>query len=201
MGIQLTGIPKLHWNYFVALERDLETVSRYVEFTPDNYEIYSIELAHLLFAAASEVDVVAKLLCKQLDPQQDPSTINGYKPIMTNGIPTLAGENVFIPRYGLTLTPWDQWSKNDGQQPHPYWWSGYNKVKHERDANFKLATLQNALNAMSGLMLVAFHYYRYALAQPPGAALAPKDTTDLLTPTSTLLRLDDSSYRGHLMLE
>ena len=28
-----------------------------------NYKIYSIELAHLLFAAASEVDVIAKLLC------------------------------------------------------------------------------------------------------------------------------------------
>ena len=82
MGIQLTGTPKLHWNYFLALERDLETVSRYVEFTPDNYKIYSIELAHLLFAAASEVDVIAKLLCRQLDPQKRPSSINGYKPII-----------------------------------------------------------------------------------------------------------------------
>jgi hypothetical protein len=68
MGIQLTGLPKLHWNYFLALERDLEVVSRYVEFTDDNNETYSIELAHLLFAAASEADVIAKLLCKQLDP-------------------------------------------------------------------------------------------------------------------------------------
>lgn len=61
MGIQLSGKPKLHWNYFLALERDLETVSRYVEFTPDNYKIHSIELAH------------------------DPSNIDGYKPIITEG--------------------------------------------------------------------------------------------------------------------
>jgi hypothetical protein len=201
VGIQLTGTPKLHWNYFLALERDLETVSRYVEFTPDNYKTYSIELAHLLFAAASEVDVVAKLLCKQLDPRKKPSSIDGYKPIIKKGIPTLPAENVFVPRFGLTLVPWDQWSKNNGQQPHPYWWSSYNKVKHQRDAHFARATLHNALNAMGGLMLVAFHYYRYALAPPGAAPLGPKDTTDLLTPTSTLLRVDDSFYRGHLMLE
>jgi hypothetical protein len=61
-----------------------------VEFTPDNSKIYSIELAHLLFAAAPEVDVIAKLLCKQLDPQQDPSNIDGYTPIITNGIPSVS---------------------------------------------------------------------------------------------------------------
>jgi hypothetical protein len=59
---------KLHWNYFIALERDLEVISRYVEFCPQNFEVYSIEFAHLLFAAASEVDVIAKLLCRRLKP-------------------------------------------------------------------------------------------------------------------------------------
>ena len=57
MAIQATA-GKLHWNYFLALDRDLEVVSRYVEFTKPNFNVYSIELAHLLFAAASEVDVV-----------------------------------------------------------------------------------------------------------------------------------------------
>ena len=61
MAIQATA-GKLHWNYFLALDRDLEVVSRYVEFTKPNFNVYSIELAHLLFAAASEVDVIAKLL-------------------------------------------------------------------------------------------------------------------------------------------
>jgi hypothetical protein len=136
-----------------------------------------------------------------IPPAQGPEKIDGYKPVITTGIPSLSTENVFIPRYGLTLTPWDQWSKNDGQQPHPYWWSSYNKVKHQRDTHFPRATLKNALNAMGGLMLLTFHYYRYKLAAPPNAPLDPKDTTDLLIPTSTLLRLDDSAYRGHLMLE
>ena len=50
MTIHVTS-QKLHWNYFVALEHDLEAASRYVEFCERNFDVFSIELAHLLFAA------------------------------------------------------------------------------------------------------------------------------------------------------
>src|SRR5437879_880483 len=66
---------KLHWNYFLALEKDLEVVSRYVEFGSQNFDTYSIEFAHLLFAAVSEVHVIAKLLCKRLAPAQSIAAI------------------------------------------------------------------------------------------------------------------------------
>ena len=52
----------VHWNYFLAFDSDAEKLSRYIEFTTDNFEAYSIELVRLLLSAASEVDVVAKLL-------------------------------------------------------------------------------------------------------------------------------------------
>jgi hypothetical protein len=55
---------KLHWNYFLALEQDLEAASRYIEFCDANLKVFSIELAHLLLAAASEVDVLAKCICE-----------------------------------------------------------------------------------------------------------------------------------------
>ena len=48
----LASFAKLHWNYFLALERDMEVVARYVGFAVPNFQVYSIELAHLLFAAA-----------------------------------------------------------------------------------------------------------------------------------------------------
>ena len=56
MGIQVNG-NFVHWNYYIALEQDLSKVSRFIEFSEDNFETYSIELAHLLLAASSEVDV------------------------------------------------------------------------------------------------------------------------------------------------
>ena len=52
------GTPKHHWNYFLAIEKDLEHLSRYIEFSDANLGTYSIELTHLLLSASSEVDVV-----------------------------------------------------------------------------------------------------------------------------------------------
>ena len=41
---------------------------RHVEICEDNLDIYSTQFTRLLLSAASEVDVVAKILCGQIDP-------------------------------------------------------------------------------------------------------------------------------------
>src|SRR5438132_14355415 len=101
MAIKATS-GKVHWNYFLALERDLESVSRYIEFAKPNFDVYSIELAHLLFAAASEVDVTAKLLCKILAPARRCGNIDDYRAILKEGLPSPHTDKVLVPRYGLT---------------------------------------------------------------------------------------------------
>ena len=55
-----------HLNYFSCLEDDLLELSRWIEFTEENEETYSIELARLLMTVAAEADVVAKELCRSL---------------------------------------------------------------------------------------------------------------------------------------
>ena len=194
MAIQATA-GKLHWNYFLALDRDLEVVSRYVEFCAPNFEVYSIEFAHLLFAAASEVDVVAKLLCQRFAPNAPRNNINDYRNILTaaNALPHLHTMNVFVPRYGLTLTPWDNWNG----QTNPLWWGSYNNVKHQRDLHFQEATLKNALNSLGALLILTYHHYSYELSQTPGTPLLPKDTTNQLQPEPMLLRLPEDYYYAH----
>jgi hypothetical protein len=164
---------KLHWNYFLALERDMEVLSRYVEFCEANFSVFSVELAHLLFAAASEVDVVAKLVCEQVSPGTRRDNINDYKAVLVPAIPDLVETEVFVPRYGLSFKPWLNWA---GTQ-NPVWWRSYNNVKHERDAHFNEATLKNSLNALGALLLLTFHYYSRRLAPQAGQVLEPKDTT------------------------
>ena len=151
------SVGKLHWNYFIALERDLEVVSRYIEFTTHNFDVYSIELAHLLFAAASEVDVLAKLVCQHVLPQAPHGNINEYRAALLPAFSDLPKAQVFVPRYGLTLTPWDNWAGPD----NPDWWRSYNNVKHARDAHFQEATLKNALNALGALLIVTYIHYSY----------------------------------------
>jgi len=183
---------KLHWNYFLALERDLELATRYVEFSQQNFGVYSIEFAHLLFAAASEVDVVAKLLCQQVAPQSPRNNINDYKSVLLAALPDLPTTQVYVSRYGLVLTPWDNWANAN----NPLWWRSYNNVKHERDTHFNEATLHNALNALGALLILTYYHYSYALSTISGQRLAPKATTRELEPQSTLFRLADDHYHG-----
>lgn len=195
MTIHVTS-RKLHWNYFLALERDLEAVSRYVEFCEPNFDVFSIELAHLLFAAASEVDVVAKLLCEKINPALPRGNINDYKAVLLAAIPDLPETEVFVSRYGLSFKPWLNWA----EASNPIWWRSYNKVKHERDAHFHEATLKNALNALGALLIVTFHYYSRTLAMQPALFLLPKETTETLKPESTLVRLDSTYYYENLVV-
>ena len=164
---------KVHLNYFLALERDMEAVSRYIEFAEDNLDTYSIELAHLLFAASSEVDVIAKAICRTIAPDAPAANINQYRAVLVAAIPDFPEMEVFIPRYGLTFKPWEAWGVGD----NPNWWRSYNKVKHERDAYFNEATLQNALNALGGLLVMTFHFYR----------LTPVSYTHLTLPTKRIV--------------
>jgi hypothetical protein len=72
-------------------------------------------------------------------------------------------------------------------------------VKHARDAHFNESTLKNALNALGALLILAIHHYSSVLNPTAVGALPVKDTTLLLQPDSTLLRLDDDFYHSTLI--
>jgi hypothetical protein len=146
---------KVHWNYFLALESDVVRLARFIEFREDNFSTYSIELARLIMAAAAEVDVVAKLVCKKLDPQSRSRNINGYASLILPAEPKLSALTILIPRYSITLKPWSSWTL----QTPPLWWTAYNKVKHHRDTGFRQANLRHALNAVAALFSLTIYHY------------------------------------------
>ena len=106
------GPTPIHWNYFLTLDADTANLSRYIDFVGDNFEAYSTEMARILLTAASEVDVVAKLLCQQINQNSNASNINDYRNEITNAIPNFANMEINIPRYALTFHPWDNWLNN-----------------------------------------------------------------------------------------
>jgi hypothetical protein len=60
--------------------------------------------------------------------------------------------------------------------------------------HFHEATLQNALNALGGLLILTFKLYARRLAASGDGTLPDKKTTEILLPDSALLRLPDSFY-------
>jgi hypothetical protein len=189
----------IHWNYFLALESDLAQISRYIEFDKKNFKTYSIELAHLLLASSSEVDVIAKNICGIVEPNSPANTINHYRKIINRKLPNFKKEQVYFPRFNLTLKPWSNWSLVKNPK-NPLWWRSYNKVKHERSEHFSDANLKNVLNAMGGLLVAAFHFYKLKF-NFEGLHISDKDVTRRLGAGLGFMKLQDNYYGGSLLLD
>lgn len=186
----------VHWNYFIALEQDLTQVSRYIEFSENNFKTYSVELAHILLAASSEVDVIMQLLCNALEPEKRHDKICAYADTCRVFIPDFAKEECYVDRYGMRLQPWINW---DGESPRrPCWWRAYNKVKHERNAYYHQANLKNALDSVAALALVCLYYYRQHFSGQDLVSLS--ETRLKLTPSPTLIDFNEAYRPGFLLL-
>ncbi len=170
------------WEYFLALESDLETTGRYVEIHPENYGAFSIEYARLLLAAASEVDVLCRRLCKAVDPSSTAENIMDYRRVINQAYPQFHTIEVIIPRFELSLHPWQAWVSDSS----PSWWTSYNRIKHSRDTYYQQANLQNVLDSMAGLFAVVLYLHK------------AEKIKERLYPFPRLLSLHRSP--GHLLL-
>ncbi len=197
---------RIHWNYFLALEEDMERVSRYIEFDQKNLETYSIELAHLLLASSSEVDVILKEICQIVDPTEDVGNICEYRECMKSKLPQFLSddfikETVYVPRYNLDFQPWLNWNNDES----PEWWKSYNKVKHERNMHFLKANLQNALNSLGALMITTNYYYWFREIKDINkmtkieAENSKRNAIRGIKPEPRFLKLEEDYYPIHLI--
>jgi hypothetical protein len=153
----LTTYP--HWQYFLALERDLIETVYFVEPSKSNYCTFSVAFSRILLSGGSEIDVLCKLLCRQISNTSNADTIEDYRKEITSRYPKFPQMRVLVPRYGLLLEPWAAWS----QQKTPQWWQIHQKIKHERHAYYQYANLDNSLYAVAGLLCVVLYHYQTAL--------------------------------------
>jgi hypothetical protein len=179
MGIQ-QGHSLNHWNYFLAFESDIDVVSRFIEPCENNYQTYSQELARILISSTSEIDVLLKGICEQIEPAEKADNIGKYETIIRNNHPQLFEFKLHIPRWGLELAPWTDWAAN---QP-PLWWTACNKVKHQRDTEYKRANLKHVLNSVGALFIVNLYFHRKYAEQA------------MLLPMQKLFRVDDTHFGG-----
>lgn len=177
----------VHWNYFLTLEKDLELISRYIEFEEENFMCYSIELARLLMIASSEVEVVAKQLCKKINPDSKASKLKHCKKIIIESYPLIVSFQALIPKFGLNeLTPWINWKESNGE---PDWFAAYNKVKHHRDKLYKEANLKNVINSVAGLFILLLYFYK------------EKAENAELLPIPSFLRVKEDHFGGVIINE
>ena len=187
--------PKHHWNYFLAIEQDLEKLSRYIEFSGVNLNTYSIELTHILLSASSEVDVIIKQLCELIAPASPRENINQYKVIIQQNLNSFINEEISINRFGLKYKPWINW--NGAQNPD--WWRSYNNVKHQRNNFFSEANLQNTINAVGALLITVIYYYKFAFSYEAGNNIEFKNVTSKLNPVAKFVTINSDYYHSYLI--
>lgn len=146
-----------NWEYFLALESDLETTSRYVEFTQRNFSTYSVEFVKIFLASAAEAEIIAKTLCRKIDPTPSYNNMSQCRATITAKYSQFHTIEIKMPRLGLTFEPWKEW----GSARRPIWWDAYTGVKHDRHANYEKANLENTLLSIAGLFSVLVCDYRY----------------------------------------
>ncbi|NMC58934.1 MAG: hypothetical protein GYA51_06075 [Candidatus Methanofastidiosa archaeon] len=190
----------LYWNYFIAIERDFENLSRYVEFSEKNYDTFSIELARLLIASSSETEVVLKDLCKIIDN----SFLNIKKPnimdiknLITKHCKNLIVEPFYIDRYDIKRQPFINWKSNITLK----WWDSYNNVKHNRNSNFNEANLRNVIDAMGALLISNFYYQLYSKHFYSEDGITIDRVLGELEPRSLFLRLENDYYPSSLLID
>ncbi len=144
-----------HWQYFISLDHDLEATVSFVEPVLDNFKTYSIEFAKILLSASSEVDVVCRVLAKQINPTARPDNINQHRKLILSRFPKFPQIRVLMPRYGHTFHPWKVWESEE----NPDWWTSYNDVKHKRYRHFPDANLRNSVSSLAGLLALLVYLY------------------------------------------
>lgn len=140
-----------YWMFYMQLENDFSKTFNYVEFADDNLSTYSKEYAKQLISIGSELDIVFKALCNEVDSTRARSCITDYANILC-GYDNLTDATVQFSYNKESYKPFDGWTPNS----KPSWWGDYNKVKHNRaeNDNITLANLKNVFNALAALFIL-----------------------------------------------
>tara|TARA_R110002049_G_scaffold55193_1_gene153337 strand:- start:110 stop:697 length:588 start_codon:yes stop_codon:yes gene_type:complete len=189
MGIHYENT-KIHWNYFLALEKDFELLSRYIEFSEENNNTFSIELARIIMSSSQEVDVIMKNICALLG-KNNAENINHYRTVIKENLSDLINIEVFISRFGMRSIPWLNWNE---ENKNPIWWKANNKIKHERTNHFQKANLKNAFNALGALLIVNLYFYKLEKENKYNKDIDWKDITYELNSRDLFMKLDDKYY-------
>lgn len=178
---KITTFIKSYWNYYLDLEKEFEKTQKYVAFDLYNKNTYSLEFLKLFQAVCSEIDVVAKAIAIDLEPNlKNEKTINiqkwGY--VLQQKMPKLSSSKVLF-NDDFYVSPWKNWrytkkkNKNgifyypleEGTKT-PSWWLAYNSVKHARTdldnpnghINYTKANLDNLIQSYAALLILEWLY-------------------------------------------
>ncbi|MBE5839570.1 hypothetical protein [Butyrivibrio sp.] len=152
----------LYWKQFLMIEKEFRKSVQCVSLSNDNLETYSDFFSKIILQVGSEVDVLAKVLCKEINAASTTNSIEKYKRVILKTYPEI--ERLTVSCNDIDIIPWKDWSNTS-----PLWWKVYNGIKHNRadketydgitKENYKFASLKNAITSLAGLYVLEIYLY------------------------------------------
>jgi len=139
---------------FDLLRKDLEQVLEYIEPVDCNDKTFSHRTYGLLLRACTDFESLAKDTLIDKDPKYPKSpeklNINDYRKLEPKlNLEPLDVDFLLWRPQPRRASPFRKWSVSPLQ-----WYQDYNKVKHNRDAEFARANLGVVVEAMAGLFVL-----------------------------------------------
>ncbi len=95
------------WRQYLLLEKEFNSTTTYVAIDDINRLTYSNAYLKLMLQIGSEIDVVAKEVCFEIDSSKKTCKINQYKQIILNKYPEFSKVAVYVKRNSNLIIPWD----------------------------------------------------------------------------------------------
>lgn len=145
--------PSPHWVYFKILYQDFEKSLEYVHPMPSHYKVYSLRNYEFLLRACTEFESVCKteLYKSGKALPNEHLNITRYFELESHYRRKLSSYQVgfnFNPQQ--FMRPLGNWANSHSLT----WYQSYNFVKHNREAKFEEASLENVMNAIAGLFVL-----------------------------------------------
>lgn len=160
----------IYWNQYILLEKEFLKTLQFVSLNEDNKRTYSNAYQKLILELGSEIDIALKQYCLFLESSFKGEKIHDYKKIVTLKKVEFVEQEIKVIVTDEVLQPWRLW--NEGKNS-PYWWTAYNKIKHDRASfgeidgikqlYYKFANQEYTLLALAGLFQILVYLY-YDLA-------------------------------------
>lgn len=149
---------------FVALSiliSKLEELFEFVTPSVDTDGVYGHKIRELLLLACMEVESSWTAVLKANGYSVPRFSTNDYIKLL----PAMALDayTVNLPKYHhyAPLIPFEGWNIAQPTQSLP-WYDAYNKTKHDREANLKLATLSHAISAVSAAVVMTYAQFGFS---------------------------------------
>ena len=174
---------------YLNITKELIDIFDYIEPAEDNLPVYSIKLYQLLLRACTEVELNFKkiLYSNNYHGNNNFLTITDYKKIEQSSLLskykieikywrkyTKKKNVIFTSRIFKPFICFSQSNTSKGNKGKPSWWYAYNQVKHNREANLRLANLENCINAVGSILILLYSQFGYYCIENemPGLSLS-----------------------------